>query len=449
MPEPRHALHYIYSVTHLNAEVRALLGAGFPLLRVRGEISNLATPASGHLYFTLKDEAAQVRCAFFRPRRSQLGFRPQNGQQVLARARIGLYEPRGEYQLIIEQLEPDGEGAQRLAFEQLCQRLSDAGLFNPERKRALPTFARQVGLITSPTGAAVRDLIAVFARRWRGVALLIYPAQVQGEGAAASLIAALEMANARAECEVLIVARGGGSREDLAAFNDEDLARAIAASHLPVVTGIGHESDLSIADLVADQRAPTPSAAAELLAPSSVELAQRLAGLHRRLKVAMQRHIEQARLQYDATRRQLALLHPRQRLGQQAQRLDRAREQLECAMGGQLDSHRQTWQRLNARLLAADPEQRLHQARRALDGLNQRLDQCMHARLHESRARLERALLALDARSPLATLARGYAIVTRETDDALVREPEQLAPGEQLDIHLMAGEVRVQVLPPA
>jgi len=437
----------IYSVARLNAEVRAVLASGFPLLWVRGELSNLSAPASGHLYFSLKDEAAQVRCALFRAQRQLLRFQPANGQQVLVRARVALYEPRGDYQLIAEHLEPDGEGAQRLAFEALCQRLAAEGLFAPERKRPLPAFPRQVGLITSPTGAALRDLLAVFGRRWRGLALLIYPAQVQGEGAAESLIAALELANRRAECDVLIVARGGGSREDLAAFNDERLARAIAASGIPVVTGIGHEIDLGVADLVADQRAATPSAAAELVAPSAPELLQRVAVLRARLAVAMRRRLEQGRQRQHAAWRHLGLLHPRQRLQHQSQRLDRLRWRLEHGMAVRLKRAQPLWQRLHARLRVAAPERRLTDAQRALDGLNARLARALASGLHVRRERLGRALVALDACSPLATLARGYAIVTRAHDGELVRAAQQLDSGEIIEVRLMQGRLQAQVLP--
>lgn len=273
----------IYSVSRLNREARAVLEGGFPLLWVEGELSNLAQPASGHIYFSLKDPAAQVRCAMFRSKRLLLGFKPANHQQVLVRARVGLYEGRGDFQLIVEHMEPAGEGALRLAFERLKQKLAAEGLFDAATKQPLPAMPRQVGLITSPTGAAVRDLLTVLERRFPALPVLIYPAQVQGQSAAAELVAALDLANERAECDILILARGGGSLEDLQAFNDEALARAVHRSAIPVVTGIGHEIDLSIADLVADQRGATPSAAAELVSPSAQHLAQRLQAIEQRL----------------------------------------------------------------------------------------------------------------------------------------------------------------------
>ena len=326
----------IYSVSRLASEVRAVLDGSFPSLWVQGEISNLAQPASGHLYFSLKDAGAQVRCAMFRPKRSLLAFSPANGQVVLARARVTLYEPRGDFQLVVEAMEPGGEGALRLELERLKRRLAAEGLFDAALKRPLPLFPRQVGLITSPSGAAVRDLLVVLRRRLAALPVIIYPAQVQGEAAPSSLLAALGLANARAECDVLILARGGGSLEDLSAFNDETLARAIRASAIPVVTGIGHEIDISIADLVADQRAATPSAAAELVAPSGEHLRLRLVAMERRLSAAEQRSLGQARQTLQATSRQLRLLHPAARLQQQAQRLDQLEQRMRSVLGHRL-----------------------------------------------------------------------------------------------------------------
>ncbi|EGV31154.1 Exodeoxyribonuclease 7 large subunit [Thiorhodococcus drewsii AZ1] len=429
----------IYSVARLASEVRSVLGASFPLLWVGGEISNLAQPASGHLYFTLKDEAAQVRCAMFRSKRMLLGFRPENGQQVLVRARVGLYEPRGDFQLTVDYMEPGGEGALRLAFERLKQKLAAEGLFDAATKRALPPFPRQVGLITSPTGAAVRDLLAVLERRLAALPVIIYPAQVQGDAAPTSLIDALALANARAECDVLILARGGGSLEDLAAFNDEALARAIRASTIPVVSGVGHEIDLTIADLVSDRRAPTPSAAAELVAPSGEHLSQRVTVLGLRLADAQQRQLRTARQRVEASSRHLALLHPSARLQQQAQRLDYVQQRLAMLLGDHLSRARSRLHPLVRRLVAASPERRLSRLATRLDGLAQRLGRA-HERLFEARReRLARAVAGLEARSPLATLARGYAIVTRPEDDRIVRDPDDAPPGTRVQVRLARG----------
>ncbi|MBK1717995.1 exodeoxyribonuclease VII large subunit [Thiocystis violacea] len=435
----------IHSVSRLVSEARAVLDGAFPRLWVRGELSNLAQPASGHLYFSLKDEAAQVRCAMFRAKRTLLAFRPENGQQVLARVRVTLYEPRGDFQLVVEHLEPGGEGALRLAFERLKRQLAAEGLFDTAVKRPIPAFPRQVGLITSPFGAAVRDLITVLGRRFCSLPVLIYPAQVQGEAAPAALIAALAAANARAECDVLILARGGGSIEDLGAFNDEALARAIRASAIPVVSGVGHESDITIADLVADHRAATPSAAAELVAPSAEHLRQRLLALSTRLAGARQRRIAAIRQRLTATIRHLSLLHPAARLQQQAQRLDRAERRLKTLVAERLVRADRGWRPLAQRLAALTPEPAIGRARLRLNALRQRLGRAQSELLAHRRERLMRALAGLEARSPLGTLTRGYAILTRCADGAIVRDPSRVEPGERLQARVAGGLIGVVV----
>src|SRR5450755_3296449 len=290
----------IYTVSRLNREVRILLERGFGTLWIEAEISNFARPSSGHWYFSLKDAAAQVRCAMFRQRNMLCAFTARDGQKVLVRARVGLYEPRGEYQLIVDHMEDAGLGALKRQFEELSARLSAEGLFAPERKRPLPALPKRIGVITSPTGAAIRDILHVLARRFPAIAVLIYPVAVQGTQAAAEILAALRLAARRAECDVLILARGGGSLEDLWAFNDEELARAIVASPIPVISGIGHEIDFTIADFAADVRAPTPSAAAELVVPDAEEWLNFFARLGARLQRGMRRRLEEdgARLRW-------------------------------------------------------------------------------------------------------------------------------------------------------
>ncbi len=437
----------IYSVVRLASEVRTLLDGSFPLLWVRGEISNLTQPASGHLYFSLKDEAAQIRCAMFRSRRLRLAFRPANGQQVLAHVRVTLYEPRGDFQLVIDHLEPGGEGILRLAFELLKQQLAAEGLFAESVKRALPAFPRQVGLITSPSGAAVRDLLAVLKRRFCALPVVIYPAQVQGDAAPESLIAALALANAHHECDVLILARGGGLLEDLNAFNDESLARAIRASLIPVVSGIGHEIDITIADLVADRRAATPSAAAELVAPSADELRQRLTTLAMRLNDAQQRQRDLSRQRLIATTRQLGLLHPITRLQQQSQRLDAIQQCLLRCISTDLTHAQIRLRPIIARLGMVSPRRRLE--RMILAALQQRLMRALELLLEQRRERLRRALAGLDARSPLATLARGYAIISRRADGVAVRHPAQTPPGTRIQVQVMGGTLAATVEPEA
>ncbi len=333
-PEDRSAIapaRDVYSVTRLTREVRALLERGLGVVWVAGELSNLSQPASGHWYFSLKDRGAQLRCVMFRMQNSLVGFTPRAGAQVLVRGRISVYEARGEYQLIVEHLEEAGIGALRREFERLKTRLAAEGLFALERKRSLPRFPQRIGVITSPSGAALRDILQILARRYPPAAVLIYPAPVQGAAAAAALVAALESASRRAECDVLIVARGGGSLEDLWAFNDERLARAIHAASRPVVSGVGHEIDFTIADLVADARAPTPSAAAELVVPERGALLAALERTHQRLAWCVRRELQVLGARLAGTERRLSLAHPGLRLQQQMQRLDELTQRLSGA----------------------------------------------------------------------------------------------------------------------
>jgi exodeoxyribonuclease VII large subunit len=391
----------VYSVSRLNREVRSLLESGLAALWVQGEISNLSRPASGHWYFSLKDRDAQVRCAMFRQRNSLTRFTPKEGQQIQAFGRVSLYEPRGDYQLLVELMEDAGVGALQRAFDELKARLAAEGLFAPERKRPLPVAPRRIGVITSPTGAAVRDILHILARRYPCAQVLIYPSPVQGAAAAAALIAALELAGARAECDVLILARGGGSLEDLWAFNDERLARAILRCPIPIVTGIGHEIDFTIADFVADVRAPTPSGAAQLVAPDAAVWLHRLGQLAARFAAAARRTLRSEQARLDALLRRLHQAHPGARLQQHSQRLDE----------------------LEARLRLA-----------------------LRARLAAGAARLDGAARALQAISPLATLARGFAVITRSANGGLITGAAQLAVGETFDARLAQGSLRGTVL---
>jgi exodeoxyribonuclease VII large subunit len=391
----------VYSVSRLNREVRTLLESGLGALWVQGEISNLSRPASGHWYFSLKDRDAQLRCAMFRTRNALARFSPKEGQLVQVFGRVSLYEPRGDYQLLVDSIEDAGSGALQRAFEELKARLAAEGLFTLERKRALPTVPRRIGVITSPSGAAIRDILHVLARRYPAAEVLIYPSPVQGAAAAAALIAAVELAATRAECDVLILARGGGSLEDLWAFNDERLARAIARCPIPLVTGIGHEIDFTIADFVADLRAPTPSAAAHLVVPDAAAWLHRLAQLAARFAAAARRTLKAEQAHLDALRRRLQQAHPGARLLQHSQRLDE---------------------------------------------LDMRLQRALRACLAAGAARLESAARALQAVSPLATLDRGFAVITRAADGSLITESGQLAVGETFDARLAQGSLRAAVL---
>ena len=436
----------IYSVSRLNREVRAVLEGSFPLLWVEGELSNLAQPASGHIYFSLKDAAAQVRCAMFRSKRLLLGFKPANHLQVLVRARVGLYEGRGDYQLIVEHMEPAGEGALRLRFERLKQELAAEGLFDEAKKQALPPIPRQVGLVTSPSGAAIRDLLTVLGRRFPALPVLVYPARVQGEGAAEELAAALDLANVRAECDVLVLARGGGSLEDLHAFNEEALARAIHRSAIPVVTGIGHEIDLCIADLVADRRGATPSAAAELVTPSAQHLGQRVRASEQRLHGAQGRILSMRRQRFAAMQRHLRLLHPLDRLERRQQHVDELQRRMAIAMARELERARARLGPLALRVRGASPQGGLARRRLLVRELGRRLQGAGERTLDARAERLAQAVGGLEARSPLATLARGYAILREIPTGGVVTDAGQVARGDQVDARLARGNLKLEVV---
>src|SRR6201996_5456868 len=327
-PSTEPAERTVYTVTRLNREVRVLIERGLGVVWVEGELSNLSVPSSGHWYFSMKDRDAQLRCAMFRQRNMSVGFTPKAGQQILARGRVSLYEPRGDYQFIVEHLEEAGVGALKREFERLKAKLAAEGLFATERKRSLPRFPRRIGVVTSPSGAAIRDILHILARRFPPAAVMIYPTPVQGDAAIPSIVEAIQTATARAECDVLIVARGGGSIEDLWCFNDERVARAIRASGIPIVSGIGHEIDFTIADFVADARAPTPSGAAELVAPDRNACLEALDRTMERLTVSMRRELRSLGSRFEAAQFRLKLTHPGIRLNQQAQRLDELEQRL-------------------------------------------------------------------------------------------------------------------------
>jgi exodeoxyribonuclease VII large subunit len=434
----------VYSVTRLNREVRSVLERGLGVIWVEGELSNFSQPASGHWYFSLKDRDAQLRCAMFRLKNSLVGFTPREGAHVLLRGRISVYEARGEYQLIVEHLEEAGEGALKREFERLKTRLAAEGLFASERKRALPRFPRRIGVVTSTSGAALHDILQILARRFPPAAVLIYPSAVQGAAAVPALIAALETAGRRAECEVLILTRGGGSLEDLWAFNDERLARVIAASPLPVVSAVGHEIDFTIADFVADVRAPTPSAAAELVVPDSRALLEAVRRTAARLTVSMRRELRAigARLAGACTR--LALTHPGVRLEQQTQRLDDLARRLAGAARGGVQRERLKLSQLRGRLVRRSPDRLLHAQRAREQDLTLRLRHAAEGRLHRAGQRLALAQRALNAVSPLAVLARGFAVVTR-ADGSLVTEASAVRLGDEIEARLARGALTARV----
>jgi exodeoxyribonuclease VII large subunit len=446
MLPPEVAQRDIYTVSRLVRETRAVLEGSFPLLWISGELSNLAQPASGHIYFSLKDEAAQVRCAMFRMKRQQLRFRPANGQQVVIRARVSLYEARGEFQLIVEHMEPAGEGALRLAFEQLKEKLAAEGLFDSERKQPLPEIPRQVGLVTSPSGAAIRDLLSVLRRRFPALPVMVYPVQVQGEEAPRQIVRMLELANRRNECDLLILSRGGGSLEDLQAFNDEAVARAIHASRIPIVSGVGHEIDFTIADFVADRRAPTPSAAAELVAPDQMAWRQRLNQLAQRLAQLQRRQLRQRADRLQDLLRRLQRQHPAQRLQQRAQRLDELAQRLLRGTDLLLLRHNRRLEQLQSRLFSQSPVKRLERLRMLHQQLDGRLRASMQKHLETARNRLAQQARDLHTLSPLNTLSRGYAIVSREQDGQIIRTAREVASGERVRARLSQGSLLCEVI---
>ncbi|MEZ5515604.1 MAG: exodeoxyribonuclease VII large subunit [Steroidobacteraceae bacterium] len=435
----------VYSVSRLNREVRLLLESGMPVIWIEAELSNLSVPASGHWYFSLKDGSAQVRCAMWKTRNAGVAFRPRDGQQVLARARVGLYEPRGDFQLIVEHLEEAGLGALKRQFEQLKNKLAAEGLFAAERKRPLPEVPRRIGVVTSPSGAAIRDILHVLARRFAAIPVLIYPTAVQGAAAATEIVAAIETAGRRAECDVLIVARGGGSLEDLWCFNDERVARAIAACPIPVVSGVGHEVDVTIADFVADVRAPTPSAAAQLVVPDGRSWLASLEQTELQLARCMRRALRTDTERLLNLRRRLSVSHPGARLAQHVQRLDDLEQRLVAAQRSAWLQARDRYSRIAARFAANNPTHRLSalEARRA--ALELGLVHAMRIRVTNLAQRLTLAGRALDTVSPLATLQRGFAIVTRATDGRLVASADSVAVGEAIDARLAHGRITATV----
>ncbi len=434
----------LYSVSRLTREVRLLLDRGLGVVWVEGELSNLSQPSSGHWYFSLKDRDAQLRCVMFRTRNTGVGFVPRPGAQVIARGRVSVYEARGEYQLIVEHLEEAGVGALKREFERLKVKLAAEGLFALERKRALPRFPRRIGVITSPSGAALRDVLNILARRYPPAQVLIYPAPVQGAAAAPALVAALQAASARAECDVLILARGGGSLEDLWAFNDERLARAIHACALPVISGVGHEIDFTIADLVADARAPTPSGAAELVVPDRLACLEALERAAQRLAAGMRRELRVCAARLGAVERRLALAHPGMRLNQQSQRLDDLGQRLRGAMRACMGHDRIRLAEAGARLERSSPRHLLRDYRARHEALQARLQAALGQRTALLGHRLAVAQRALHAVSPLATLSRGFAIVTRE-DGSVLTDAAAISQGEQVHARLARGSFTARV----
>ena len=434
----------VYTPSRLNREARMLLERGLPALWIEGEISNLSRPSSGHWYFSLKDEAAQIRCAMFRQRNLLARFTPKDGMHVQARGRVSLYEARGDYQFILDYIEEAGEGALRRKFEVLKAKLAAEGLFNVENKRPLPKLPRRIGVITSPTGAALRDILHVLRRRFCTIPILIYPVQVQGAAAAPQIASAIRHACERADCDVLILARGGGSLEDLWAFNEEIVARSIHACTIPLISGVGHEVDFTIADFVADVRAPTPSGAAELVVPDCAEWSRALTLIERRLTGTLRRLLNERAQRFAWLERRLAQRDPRAELRQHAQRTDELERRLVRAMRHCVANRRSTVLHAAAQLRQHSPALRVTAAMGRLAVARNALGAALNARLHGFKQRLGIAAGMLDAISPLATLDRGYAIVT-DDNGHVVTTSTSIAAGQRIRARLAKGEIQARV----
>ncbi|MED5240106.1 MAG: exodeoxyribonuclease VII large subunit [Pseudomonadota bacterium] len=429
------------SISQLNLEAQGLLEGSFPLIWLQGELSNLSRPSSGHWYFSLKDSRAQINAAMFRNRNRQVGFQPQNGQQILVRAKVTLYVPRGNFQIVVEHMEPAGEGALKAQFDALKAQLQAEGLFAQERKQPLPPWPNQIGVITSPSGAAIRDILQVLKRRCPSIPVVIYPAAVQGADAPGQLRQALQLATRRNECDVLIIGRGGGSLEDLWAFNDEALTRAVAACPIPIVSAVGHEVDTGLTDFAADLRAPTPSAAAELVSPDLTQVTQRLSALQRRLKWVM---AQQLRTPGDRLRHLTQRLRsPRHHLEQSSQRLDELQARLQRQVRHQLRLTESRLLPVQQRLARISPLRLLEDRQQRLANLKQRLPQPVLRSMEQQQQQLGNLGKRLDTASPLQTLARGYSISFKGKQ--AVRSVDQLRPGDTVTTRLQDGEFSARI----
>lgn len=435
----------VYTVSRLNREIRTVLEQGFASLVLTGEISNFIAPASGHWYFSLKDDKAQIKAAMWRGNNRSQSYRPENGAQVTVKARVSLYEPRGDYQLIVEHMEPAGEGQLKQEFDALKMRLAAEGLFSSAYKKPLPQNINRIGVITSATGAAIKDILTVLKRRAPQLEVIIYPAMVQGKEAHIHLINQIELANARNEVDILILGRGGGSLEDLWCFNHEQLARAIHNSDLPIISAVGHEIDTTISDYVADMRAPTPSAAAELVSPNTQELHSKVTQLINRLNNAFKHSIADKRALATQLQHRLNLCHPRNQLNQKAQRLDELSIALQQAMQSRLYQQERTLNNLTPRLMRQSPDKKLAQASHQLSQLQARLNQAIQQQLQQANNSLALQASKLDSVSPLNVLARGYSI-TKTQQGKVVKSVDQIKAGDVLVTELVDGSVESTAL---
>lgn len=430
------------TVSELNRQVKQLLEASFLQIWVEGELTSFSKPSSGHWYFTLKDSKAQIRCAMFRGQNQRLRFSPKEGDKVIVRTKVSLYEGRGDYQLIVDSMEPAGAGELQQAFEQLKAKLSAEGLFDQHRKQALPPLPTSIAIVTSPTGAAVHDILTVLNRRFPHIKVTLYPTAVQGETASKEIARMINLANSRQDADVIIVGRGGGSLEDLWAFNEEVVARAIAQSTLPIVSAVGHEVDFTIADFVADYRAPTPSAAAERLSPDQYEWRQNLDHLMERLHHSMQRKLAIETQKINGLSAHIK--HPGKKLQEHKVRLLELNTRLTQSQQRHISNATQTVENLQQRLLNQSPSDKVETAKDNLQKEFHKLTLSMRHHLENKQQQLVRNAQTLEAVSPLATLTRGYAIVS-DDQNAIVRSITEVNPGETLKTKLPDGYIHSQV----
>lgn len=435
----------ILTPSQLNTLARDLLEGSFSAVWLEAELGSVARPASGHLYFTLKDARAQLRAAMFRMKASSLRFVPREGMRVLVRGRVTLYDARGEYQMVLDHMEDAGEGALRRAFEDLKARLDAEGLFDPGRKRPLPAHVRRLAVITSPTGAAVRDVLSVLARRFPLLEVELLPTLVQGDAAAAQITRLLQAADASQRYDVILLTRGGGSLEDLWAFNDEALARAIAASATPVVSAVGHETDFSLSDFAADLRAPTPSVAAELLVPDQQDLTRRLRSTAARLQQLHRHGLAQAIQRVDRLLLRLEARSPQARLQLLQRRHSELGRRLQGAWARQLQQQSARLRHAAAVLRGGHPQRRLQHVQQRLQALRGRPEAAMQRTLQQRALQLRGLARSMEAVSPLATVARGYSILTGGVDGELIRRVEQVQPGDTVQARIADGVIQAQV----
>jgi len=426
----------IYSISRLNREVKTLL-EGFPLLWIEGELSNFKSYGSGHWYFSLKDQASQVSCAMFRGKNMLTKIKPRDGMLVQVRAKVTLYEPRGNYQIIVEHMEEAGEGALRRAFDELKQKLSTEGLFDSQHKKIIPEHPKCVGVITSASGAAIHDIISTLKRRFPALPIILYPVAVQGDASKNEIVAAIKKAQQRKECDVLIVGRGGGSLEDLWSFNEENVARAIYNCTIPIISAVGHEVDFTIADFVSDHRAPTPTAAAELVSPDQRAYQQQLINSTKRLNQLITAHLKQQQQQLKGLSQRL--IHPSRHLQDMAQRLDELQTRYIRAQKNRLNNDKIILQGLATRFALYDPAEQLQQQHNKYQLAYQRLQKCIQQRLKNKTQQLTYIGHSLDTVSPLATLQRGYAIVTQHDNDKIIRTSKKIKVGDKMVTQLSKG----------